>query len=191
MDQLRGKNPILFIAVIVVAGFVWYFITGGPGSPKDDDTKVKKPWNAFEMTVSSVRSDGTFSGKVEESGKNSQKGLQQIGTFDRVTLRLADVEPPQPVRDPCWIEEGQDAIEDLIGARIWVDPTNLMKQGSGTYTVFAWNRSGTLVQEQLLRDGDGKAFGGDLTVKYRDVLAAAEDEAAAAKRGLWGACKAE
>jgi hypothetical protein len=188
MDQLRGKNSVLFIAVIVVAAFIWYFITGGPGSKKDDDSKVKKPWNAVEMTVSSVQSDGSFRGRIERAGRHAEKGFSKIGTYDRVNLRLADVEPPQPVRDECWVEEGQKALTKLMGARIWVDPDDIERQGSGTFTVYAWNRSDAFVQEKLLRDGDGKVFAGRLSAQYADALTAAEDEASAAQRGLWKTC---
>ena len=187
MSQPSSKTSALTIAAVVVAGVILYVVTGGPDGPSDADA-VKKPSGAVEMTVSSVRPDGTFRGKIERSGRYADEGLQRIGTYDRVTLRLADVEPPQPVRDPCWIEEGQKAVKDLIGARIWIDPQDVQQQGSGTFTVYAWNRKGTFVQEQLLRDGDGKAFAGRLSVRYRDSLTSAEDEAAAAERGLWGAC---
>ena len=193
MDQLKGKNPVLFIVVIVLAAAIWYFFLGGPsGSVSDSDaSSVKKPHNAFEMTVSSVQGDGSFRGKVEQSGRHAQKGLERIGTYDRVTIRLADVEPINEVRDGCWAEEGQKAIKDLIGARIWVDPTDVDEAGSGTFLVYAWNRDDVLVQEKLLADGDGKAFAGRTSTKYDEALSAAEDEAAAAERGLWGACAGE
>lgn len=175
------------VVVVLVAGGIFYLIGGGSDTV-EVSSSVKKPYDAVEMTVSSVRSDGRFRGMIERSGRYADKGLRTIGTYDRVYLRLADVEPPQPVRDPCWIDEGQNALDDLIGARIWVDPKDVQEQGSGTFTVYAWNRSGTFVQEQLIRDGDAKVFAGRLSSTYRDALTAAEDEASAAERGLWGAC---
>jgi len=187
--ELRGKSKALMIVAVVIAGAVVYAVSGGSSS-SDEAGSVKKPYDAFEMTVSAVRSDGSFRGKVEQSGRYAEKGLRAIGTYERVALRLADVEPPQPVRDPCWIDEGRRAVKDLIGARIWVDPKDVEQQGSGTFTVYAWNRSGTFVQERLLRDGDGKAFAGRRSARYDAALATAEDEAASAERGLWGTCGA-
>lgn len=191
VDQLKGRNSVLFIVVIVLAGGIWYFLNGGPSGTDGEESAVKKPHNAFEMTVSSVQEDGSFRGKVEPSGRHAQAGLERIGSYDRVTLRLADVEPQRPVQDPCWIDEGQAAIKDLIGARIWVDPKSVEEDGRGRFLVHAWNRSDAFVQEELLRDGDARLFGGRVAVAYRDALEAAEDEAAAEERGLWGACGGE
>ncbi len=175
------------VAVVVVAGVIFYFINGGSGG--DDQGSITRPSNAIEMKVGAVRSDGTFTGQVEPAGRNAQNGLKKFGTDDRVTLRLLDIEPPLTFGDTCWRDEGKEAIEDLVGARIWVDANHVRERGSGTFTVYAWNRAGTFVQEQLVRDGNGKIIGDGVSYpRYRDSLTAAEDEADAADRGLWGAC---
>ncbi len=189
MEQLRGKSSVLMIVVVVLAGGIWYLLDGGPsGSDDDGASSVRKPHDAFEMTVSSVQQDGSFRGKVETSGRYARDGLERLGTDERVTLYLADVAAQEPVRDPCWVEEGQDAIKELVGARIWVDADSVERERDGVFGVHAWNRDDVLVQEQLLRDGDGRVLGGRLSPRYGDVLVAAEEDAAAAERGLWGAC---
>lgn len=188
MDQLKGKSPALMIVVVVVAGVIFYVTGGGPGSSGKDGSTAR-PSGAIEMSVGRVSYDGTFRGRVEPAGRNARQGMQQFGTDQEVRLRLLDIEPPRRFGAPCWREESQKAIDGLIGSRIWVDPNNIRQQGSGTFTVYAWNRSATFVQEQLLRDGNGRIVGDGVSYpRYRAALVTAEDEADAADRGLWKAC---
>ena len=176
------------IVVVVVAAGIFYFINGGPGSSGSDGS-TNRPSGAIEVNVGRVSYDGTFSGQVTPSGRNARKGYQEFGTDQKVRLRLLDIEPRRRISDKCWREESQEAIDDLIGSRIWVDANNVREQGSGTFTVYAWNRAKTFVQEQLLRDGNGKIIGDGVSYpKYEDALVAAEDEADKADRGLWKAC---
>ena len=176
------------IVVVVVAGVIFYFINGGPGG-SGPAWSTKRPSGAIEMNVGRVSYDGTFTGQVVSSGRNARKGYQEFGTDEKVRLRLLDIEPPLRFGEKCWRDESQKAIDDLVGSRIWVHPTYVREQGSGTFTVYAWNRSKTFVQEQLLRDGDGKIIGDGVSFPtYEDALVAAEDEADKADRGLWKAC---
>lgn len=183
----------MFIVVIVVAAGIWYFVLGGPSgsSSSVEDTLTKKPSNAFQVRVGSVQSDGSFRGQVEPADRQAKRGLEAIGTDERVTLRLADLEPLDPVRDECWAAEGQAAIKELIGGRIWVDPDDVDQQGRGTFLVYAWNADDVFVQEKLLRDGDARVFVGQVRPALEDVLAEAEEEAATAERGQWGTCAAQ
>lgn len=176
------------IVVVVVAAGIFYFINGGPGSSGTNGS-TNRPSGAIEMNVGRVSYDGTFSGQVVSTGRNARKGLQEFGTDQKVRLRLLDIEPPPRFGEKCWRDESQKAIEDLVGSRIWVAPNNVREQGSGTFTVYAWNRSKIFVQEQLLRDGNGKIIGDGVSYpRYEDALVAAEDEADKADRGLWKAC---
>lgn len=188
MELLRGKRSAAFITVILIAGSALYAIRGGSSGSDGSPGSIDRPYNAIEMKVGSVRADGTFPGEVELADRYAQDGLESFGADGRVRLRLVDLEAPD-AGDRCWAEESTEAIEDLIGGRIWVDPKSIVERRSGTFTVYAWNRSDAFVQEQLLRDGDGKIIGDGVSYPtYRDVLTVAEGEAAKADRGLWGAC---
>ncbi|RYI98723.1 MAG: hypothetical protein EON52_27550 [Actinomycetales bacterium] len=142
------------------------------------------------MTVGPVKSDGTFRGRVERSGRYADQGLEAIGTDDSVTLRLADVEQLDPVRAPCWSKEGQTAIDELVGARIWVDSNDVQEDRRGRFLIYAWNRDDAFVQETLLREGDVALFSGRVSARYRTVLESAEETAAKGDVGRWGACGA-
>lgn len=179
---------MLMIVVVLLAGGL-YFVFGDnlPGSG-DGPSSKDKPHNAIELRVLGVQDDGTIRAKVERSGRQADVGLSKFGTYDNIDLRLADVEAPEPVRDPCWSEEGKEAIEDLVGSRIWVDPSYIKEERGGRFLVYAWNGDDVFVQEQLLLDGDATLFAGNVSSFAEDVLTAAEDKASAADRGLWKAC---
>ncbi|KQY59901.1 hypothetical protein ASD11_10330 [Aeromicrobium sp. Root495] len=187
MDQMKRRSSVMLMVAIVVVGGIFYLVKGG-SSKESVEPGAKKPYDAFVMTVGSVKSDGTFRGRVERTGRYASKGLRAVGTNDFVSLRLADLQQLEPVRDPCWTEEGRRAIDDLIGARIWVEATTVERDRRGRFLVFAWNRDDTFVQEQLLRDGNAALFSGRLDVRHRDVLGAAEEAAAKGDVGRWGTC---
>lgn len=188
MGQLKGRSSVLMIVVVVLAaGMFFFFRDYIPGSG-DGPSSLKKPSAAIEMRVMGVQLDGTIRAKVEQSGRQADVGLSKFGSYDNVDLRLADVEAPDTVRDECWAEEGKEAIEDLVGSRIWVNPSYIKTERGGRFLVYAWNRDDVFVQEQLLLDGDATLFAGNVSSYAEDVLTAAEDEASAADRGLWKAC---
>ncbi len=189
MDQLKSRAPLLLVVALIIAGAAYYLVTGG--SSTSGDGKTNKPHDTFVMTVSSVQPDGTFRGKIERSDRHAKKGLAKVGTYDYVTLRLADLQELDPVRDDCWAQEGVDAIQDLIGGRIEIDPDTVEEDSSGRFLVHAWTKDDAFIQQELLEAGDATLYSGHVGPTHKKVLEDAEAEAAKAEKGRWATCGAE
>jgi endonuclease YncB( thermonuclease family) len=121
----------------------------------------------------------------------------EVRVGDRaVVLRLAGIDAPDP-DGACYGDEAAARLGELVrvGSPIWVlpDPTTLESLGPFTGNAWTWDllgRNPRFVNEELVRGGNARytppAFDDGYDEPAR--LLAAQADALAARRGLWGEC---
>lgn len=105
----------------------------------------------------------------------------------RVRLILIDA-PELSGGARCFSKESTDYVAArLLGRVVGLERDVSNVDRFGRYLRYAWV-DGELFNERMVRDGYAALAVYPPDVKYRDRIAAAEAEAKAANRGLWGAC---
>ncbi len=106
---------------------------------------------------------------------------------DRVRFLLIDTpEITNPVE--CYGEEAKRYVEERLpkGSRVRLEGGVLDKDQFGRSLRFVW-LGDELLNETLVREGYGVRYRAAEETRFVDVIAAAESEARAARRGMWGA----
>lgn len=175
--------------VVVLGGVLWATglvdrLTGGGESASGAD----KPYDVFEVVVTSERDGQTFEGRVEPAGRYADKGEKAIGT-DVELLRLDGVVAPgASARLECYGEESKKALEDLLPRTVEVDDA-VRTDRDGRFLVWAWGPDDELVQVTLLEQG-AVVLRDPVPTRFRDEMQAAQQRAEDAGAGVWGACDA-
>lgn len=110
------------------------------------------------------------------------------------TVRLLGIDSPETV-DPrrpvgCYGPQASRRAHRLLDGRlVWLrtDPSQDRTDRYGRLLAYIWTADG-LVNERLVAEGDAREFTYRAPYRLRPRLLAAEAEARAARRGLWGCC---
>ena len=112
--------------------------------------------------------------------------IDVTGCADAGRIRLLLVDSPESGQD-CYASESTAHVRSrLLGATVSLERDQTNVDQYGRYLRYAWI-GGELFNETMVRDGVAKVLAYE-NVKYLARLNAAEAEARAAGRGLWGAC---
>lgn len=104
----------------------------------------------------------------------------------RIRLILLDAPESNAL---CFADEAVAALRELMpeGSRVGLERDVSDRDRYGRYLRYVWNERG-LVDAELIREGWAWLAVFPPDVKYRRELAAAEEEARLAGRGVWGSC---
>jgi len=111
------------------------------------------------------------------------------GCADAGRVRLILIDAPESSGGArCFSKEATDYVKArLLGRTVELERDVSDRDRFGRYLRYVWV-DGELFNERMVRDGYAALAVFPPDVKYRDRIAAAEAEAKAANRGLWGAC---
>ena len=107
-------------------------------------------------------------------------------------VRLLLIDTPEVFEHPeCFGEQAADRTAALLpdGARVRVEADREEQDRFGRTLLHVWNEDGVHVGAELLRGGQATVLFLRPNDRYLEQLEAAEDEARAAGRGLWSACR--
>lgn len=152
-------------------------------TPPATPGRVPRPGNAFAMKVTYVYDGDTIQAAVVKPNK--------IVTTDKpIRIRLIGVNAPE-AKPPaeCWGPEATAWLRAKlpIGTRIWAAPDRDSWDDYGRRLFNVWTDT-QFIDLQLARLGQARALRvWPNDTHYKRILAA-EQSAAAEKRGLWGTC---
>lgn len=108
----------------------------------------------------------------------------------RVRVLLIDA-PEVHTRQECFGEEAADRAAELLrdGEQVRVQADRDPEDRFGRALLHVWNADGVNVGEALVREGFAEILQLDPNERYLDAFERAEDQARAAGRGLWSACR--
>jgi micrococcal nuclease len=109
-------------------------------------------------------------------------------------IRLLEIDTPEtkhPGRGvECWGPEASAFTErTLRGRTVWLESDREDVDRYGRFLRYVWLEDGTMFNEKAVREGHAKAVLYEPNDRHIRRLQAAEAEARAARRGLWGACE--
>lgn len=119
-----------------------------------------------------------------------------LGSTSQVTARLLEVDTPETVKPnspvECFGPEASAFTKRLLppGTELWVAADKEERDRFGRYLLYVWTADGTFVNEELVRTGHARVRLYPPNDRFIERLRAVEQEAKAAKRGLWGKCDA-
>ncbi len=105
-------------------------------------------------------------------------------------VRYLGVDAPETQGTPeCYGREAAERNRQLVeGKRVRLEADRRDRDRYGRLLRWVWV-DGTLVNEQLIREGYATVYRDEPTAKYMDRLLAAEAEARSRGAGLWSACR--
>jgi micrococcal nuclease len=108
----------------------------------------------------------------------------------RVRVLLVDT-PEVHTEQECFGPEASERAAELLpdGSLVRVQADRDPRDRFDRVLLHVWNEDGVNVGEALVREGFAKVLQLDPNERYLDSFEAAEDEARAAGRGLWSACR--
>lgn len=116
-----------------------------------------------------------------------------IDIENEVRIRLLGIDAPE--KDECFFEESRAAAEELMEEQhitIEKDISGSDRYGRLLRYVYVPAEDPAadelFVNEHLVREGYAFAYGETPDNRYRDLLAAAQEEARTKERGVWAAC---
>jgi micrococcal nuclease len=105
-------------------------------------------------------------------------------------VRYLGVDAPETQGSPeCYGREATERNRQLVeGKRVRLEADRRDRDRYGRLLRWVWV-DGTLVNEQLIREGYATVYRDEPAAKYMDRLLAAEAEARSRGAGLWSACR--
>ena len=107
-------------------------------------------------------------------------------------VRLLLIDTPEVFDDEeCFGQEAADRTADLLpeGAQVRVEADRDLRDRFDRVLLHVWNEAGVHVGADLLRGGYASVLLVEPNDRYVDELEVIEDDARAAGRGLWSACR--
>ncbi len=117
-----------------------------------------------------------------------------LSSAEQVTARLLEVDTPETVKPnspvECFGPQASAFTKQLLapGSSVWVAPDRERRDRFGRYLLYVWTANGRFANEELVRTGHARAVLFRPNDRYITRMRAAEADARAARRGLWGAC---
>jgi micrococcal nuclease len=185
----RAAIGILCLAVVAIA--IWWFV------PRDAATTATPavaaptaqalpgiPVDAFEMTVESVHDGDTIRARV--AAPNAV-----VTDIESTRVRLIGLDTPEisPAVE-CWGTEATANLTALLppGSTVWAAADLEVLDQYGRHLLYLWTPDGRFVNAALVAQGDGAVMVFAPNTLHEELFRSLEAEAAAAGRGLWGAC---
>lgn len=111
---------------------------------------------------------------------------------DRHKIRLLEIDSPETshpeLGQQCGGQEATDFAADQlsVGSTVWLAADVEDRDRYDRFLRYAWTTDGTFFNEAAVRAGHARAVLYEPNDAYIDVMRAAEAEARAAGRGIWG-----
>lgn len=145
------------------------------------------PSEAEAATVEAITDGDTLAIRGQREG-------DVFASTAQITVRLLEVDTPEtkhpsePVQ--CYGPEATAYLTKIVpvGSTVWAVPDAERTDRYGRDLLYLWDAKGTFVNVEIVRTGHGKVLLIEPNHRYITQMRAAETEAKAAKRGLWGAC---
>jgi micrococcal nuclease len=184
----RAGIGILCLAAIAIA--LWWFVPRAPATappvtaPLSTPARPGIPAEAFEMTIESVHDGDTLRARV--SSPNAV-----VTDLDSTRVRLIGLDTPEisPALE-CWGGEATTSLASIVpaGSSVWAAPDLEVRDQYGRHLLYLWTPDGRFINAELIAQGDGAVMVFAPNTLHEPLFRALEAEAAAAGRGLWGAC---
>lgn len=119
------------------------------------------------------------------------RGTGPLGA-EPTKVRILLVDTPEVFEQPeCFGDRAAERTAELLpdGARVRVEADRDPRDRFGRALLHVWNEGGVHVGAELLHGGHATVLFLEPNDRYLAELEAAEDDARAAGRGLWGACR--
>jgi len=108
----------------------------------------------------------------------------QLGATNE-SVRLIGMDAPEMGED--FSQQAKDALTNLVGGKtVRLEPDVDIRDQYGRLLAYVWLGT-TMANAEIVRQGLATVYTVPPDVKYVDLLTAAQNEAKAAKRGIWGA----
>lgn len=139
---------------------------------------------------------GLPAGPVAPVGTDGEYRVLRVVDGDTIVVeggehvRYLGVDAPETQGTPeCYGREATERNRQLVeGKRVRLESDRRDRDRYGRLLRWVWV-DGTLVNEQLIREGYATVYRNEPTAKYMDRLLAAEAEARSRGAGLWSACR--
>ena len=177
----RTQKILAFLLLAVVGTLMFFVLSPENFAPSDssgaDSPTVALPADATPAIVNYVHDGDTM--------------FIKTGSDENLKVRLLGIDTPE-VGDnlECYGDEATQALRDLApeNSTVWVLPDRESFDQYGRSLLYLWQADGTFINLALVEQGYAEAvFIGD-NREYETEIEAAEDEAQAAERGIWGEC---
>lgn len=190
-----GKVLSVLVAVLVVVGVavgVRLLDPDGAPAPGAAPTRGEAgtgevPDDAVLATVVSHVDGDTLRLAGHERSEVLRRG-------EDTTVRLLEIDTPEHGRsgrpEECFADEASRALRDKlpVGAEVWVAADRDLRDPYGRTLLYLWTGSGELVNLSMIREGYAEAVLFEPNDAFIDLMRAAETDARAEGRGMWGAC---
>lgn len=185
----RAGIGILCLAALAIA--IWWFVprentgTGPMPAPPATATALPGiPADAFEMTVESVHDGDTL--RARAATPNAV-----VTDLESTRVRLIGIDTPEisPAGE-CWGAEATDSLTALLppGSTVHAVADREVLDQYGRHLLYLWTPDGRFVNAELVAQGDGAVMVFAPNTLHEELFRDLEAAAAAAGRGLWGAC---
>ena len=185
----RAGVGILCLAAVAIA--LWWFVPRDtaaivPTAPAPVTAQALPgiPADAFEMTIESVHDGDTLRARVATPNA-------VVTDLESTRVRLIGLDTPEisPAVE-CWGAEATMSLTTLLppGSSVWAAPDLEVRDQYGRHLLYLWTPDGRFVNADLVAQGDGAVMVFAPNTLHEPLLRSLEAEAAAAGRGLWGAC---
>ncbi|TFD46050.1 thermonuclease [Cryobacterium sp. TMT1-2-1] len=142
------------------------------------------PGNAVSMTVEHVHDGDTLFLRTNQPNAF-------VATTDTVKVRLVGIDTPEVGdRAECFGDEATRQLRTLLpdGSVTWITADSDPVDQYGRSLFYLWTEDGRFVNYELVAAGAAESLMIEPNDAYYPLLLAAEDAAAAAGAGMWGAC---
>lgn len=143
-----------------------------------------RPADAIEMVMLYAYDGDTIQARAKASSPI-------ITTTEPIRIRIVGINATEgtPTKQ-CWSQEARSALASLLpkDSRIWVAPDKNSWDDYGRRLFNVWSADGTFVDYWMVADGNAEAIRVYPNITYYPLLAATQDAAQRAKKGLWGTC---
>lgn len=148
------------------------------------------------LIIGRVLPGGLPAGPVAPAGTDGEYRVLRVIDGDTIVIeggehvRYLGVDAPETQGTPeCYGREATERNRQLVeGKRVRLESDRRDRDRYGRLLRWVWV-DGTLVNEQLIREGYATVYRDEPTAKYMDRLLAAEAEARSRGAGLWSACR--
>lgn len=182
----RWRRPIallvLLLVIVGIGAFRVLALGDGAGSlltPPGTDRDADIPAGALPMEVVDITDGDTLRLRTDETGGPVPAG-------ETLNVRLIGIDTPEVYPEyECYGDEAEAELKRLAGDRVYVTDDQDLEDRYGRTLLYLWAEDGTFINLALVQGGFAEAIRVMPNDAFYDELRAAEDEAAAAGRGMW------
>jgi micrococcal nuclease len=189
-----GRALLGILCLAAIAFGIWWFVPRDAAAPGPTSAAVEAdaaapalpgiPEGAFEMTVESVHDGDTLRARI--AAPNAV-----VTDTESTRVRLIGIDTPEisPALE-CWGAEATAGLTALLppGSTVYVAADREVRDQYGRHLLYLWTPDGRFVNAELIAQGDGAVMVFAPNTLHEELFRDLEADAAAAGRGLWGAC---